>query len=91
MVDGVSGAGENDRAFRGAGTWSDERDANLLDGGAPFYGTYACADGRWIAGSGALEPQFYARFLAGSHRRGRTCRASTTGPDGPGCGPGSPR
>ncbi len=64
MVDGVSVLAQMIWAFRGAGTWSDQRDANLLDGGAPFYGTYACADGRWIA-VGALEPQFYARFLVG--------------------------
>jgi len=64
MVDGVSVLAQMMWAFRGTGTWSDERGVNLLDGGAPFYGTYACADGRWIA-VGALEPQFYARFLAG--------------------------
>ena len=46
------------------GAWTDDRAANLLDGGAPFYDTYTCADGRWIA-VGALEPQFYAQFLAG--------------------------
>ncbi|MGY1717999.1 CoA transferase [Blastococcus sp. SYSU DS0552] len=34
------------------------------DGGAPFYDTYACADGRFVA-VGALEPQFYAALLAG--------------------------
>jgi alpha-methylacyl-CoA racemase len=38
-------------------------DANLLSGAAPFYRCYQCADGRYIA-VGALEPQFYARFLA---------------------------
>ncbi|HXW28527.1 MAG TPA: CaiB/BaiF CoA-transferase family protein [Xanthobacteraceae bacterium] len=38
--------------------WEEARGANLLDGGAPFYRTYACADGRHIA-LGALEPQFY--------------------------------
>jgi alpha-methylacyl-CoA racemase len=38
--------------------WEEARAANLLDGGAPFYRTYACADGRYIA-LGALEPQFY--------------------------------
>jgi alpha-methylacyl-CoA racemase len=38
--------------------WEDQRAANLLDGGAPFYRTYECADGRYIA-LGALEPQFY--------------------------------
>ena len=64
MVDGVSVLAQMMWAFRGAGTWTDERDANLLDGGAPFYRTYACADGRWIAVA-PLEPRFYARFLAG--------------------------
>jgi alpha-methylacyl-CoA racemase len=40
------------------------RGSNLLDGGAPFYDTYATADGRFMA-VGALEPQFYAALLAG--------------------------
>jgi alpha-methylacyl-CoA racemase len=40
------------------GQWEERRASNLLDGGAPFYGTYACADGGFIA-VGALEPQFY--------------------------------
>jgi alpha-methylacyl-CoA racemase len=64
MVDGASVLMQMMWAFRGVGTWSDDRDANLLDGGAPFYGTYTCADGRWIAVA-PLEPRFYAQFLAG--------------------------
>jgi len=40
------------------GQWEARRASNLLDGGAPFYGTYECADGGFIA-VGALEPQFY--------------------------------
>jgi alpha-methylacyl-CoA racemase len=64
MVDGASVLTQMMWAFRGAGTWSDERGVNLLDGGAPFYDTYTCADGRHIA-VGCLEPQFYAAFLAG--------------------------
>ncbi len=59
MVDGASVLTQMMWAFRATGSWSDDREANLLDGGAPFYGTYACADGRWIAVA-ALEPQFYA-------------------------------
>jgi alpha-methylacyl-CoA racemase len=47
-----------------AGTWQDSRGTNLLDGGAPFYDTYATADGEYMA-VGALEPQFYAALLAG--------------------------
>src|SRR5690606_25863355 len=38
--------------------------SNVLDGGAPFYDTYACADGRYVA-VGALEPRFFAALLAG--------------------------
>ena len=47
-----------------AGAWKDERQGNLLDGGAHFYGTYATADGKYLA-VGAIEPRFYAALLAG--------------------------
>ncbi len=47
---------------KAGGLWSNERGANLLDGGAPFYGTYACADGKYLA-VGPIEPQFYRLFL----------------------------
>ena len=46
-----------------AGTWRDERGANVLDGAAPHYGVYLCADGKFVA-VGPLEPQFYASFLS---------------------------
>jgi alpha-methylacyl-CoA racemase len=48
--------------LRALGQWESERAANLLDGGAPFYRTYQCADGRHVA-VGAIEPQFYALLL----------------------------
>jgi alpha-methylacyl-CoA racemase len=41
-----------------AGVWQDERGANMLDGGAPWYDTYETADGKFVA-VGAIEPQFY--------------------------------
>jgi alpha-methylacyl-CoA racemase len=44
------------------GLWEDRRGANLLDGAAPFYRTYRCADGGHVA-VGCLEPQFYSAFL----------------------------
>ena len=44
--------------------WRDARAANLLDGGAPFYRAYRCADGGFVA-VGALEPQFFAALLRG--------------------------
>ncbi|WP_377267481.1 CaiB/BaiF CoA transferase family protein [Peterkaempfera sp. SMS 1(5)a] len=48
--------------FIAKGTWVDERESNLLDGGAPYYGTYRCSDGRHIS-LGPVEPQFYASVL----------------------------
>ncbi len=48
---------------KAAGLWSQQRGANLLDGGAFFYGTYECSDGKFVA-VGPIEPQFYAEFLA---------------------------
>ncbi len=47
-----------------AGQWQDRREANLLDGAAPFYGTYATADGKAVA-VGAIEARFYAALLEG--------------------------
>lgn len=46
----------------GRGAWSASREANLLDGGAPFYGVYETADARHIS-IGSLEPPFYALLL----------------------------
>ncbi|CAG4904034.1 CaiB/BaiF CoA-transferase family protein [Acidithrix sp. C25] len=48
--------------MRSNGSWIDERDSNLLDGGAPFYSIYRCKDGGYV-GVGALEPQFYATLI----------------------------
>nr|BBX81912.1 CoA transferase [Mycobacterium florentinum] len=44
-----------------AGIWAG-RGRHILSGSAPFYGPYACADGRFFA-VGAIEPKFYANFL----------------------------
>ena len=43
--------------------WNLKREANLLDGGAPFYGCYRCKDGKFIA-IGAIEAQFYQLLVA---------------------------
>ncbi|QOV33196.1 CoA transferase [Streptomyces ferrugineus] len=64
MVDGTTVLLQMMWAMRGQDTWSDERGTNLLDGGAPFYDTYVCQDGRHVA-VGAIEPQFYRALLAG--------------------------
>jgi alpha-methylacyl-CoA racemase len=62
MTDGAALLGAMMYGFRAYGAWSDKREANLLDGGAHFYDTYACADGKFIS-IGAIEPQFYALLL----------------------------
>ncbi|MBS1690807.1 MAG: CoA transferase [Actinobacteria bacterium] len=64
MVDGSSVLMQMIWAFRASGMWSDVRGVNMLDGGAPYYDTYTCADGRYVA-VGAIEPQFYAAMLDG--------------------------
>lgn len=64
MVDGSSVLVQMMWSMRASGIWSDTRGANILDGGAPYYDTYECADGRYVA-VGAIEPQFYAALLAG--------------------------
>ena len=40
------------------GSWSEQRESNTLDGGAPFYRVYPCADGGWMAVA-AVERQFW--------------------------------
>ncbi|MBV5293906.1 MAG: CoA transferase [Curvibacter lanceolatus] len=59
MTDGAALLSAMMYGFKAAGRWSNQRGENLLDGGAHFYDTYACADGRYVA-IGAIEPQFYA-------------------------------
>ena len=48
--------------LKAMGQWSAERGSNLLDGGAHFYDTSRCADGKYLS-IGPIEPQFYALFL----------------------------
>ncbi|WP_083654332.1 CaiB/BaiF CoA-transferase family protein [Mycobacterium sp. GA-1841] len=46
------------------GLWNQPRGQNLLDGGAPFYDTYECADGKYVA-VGCVEHPFYLQLLTG--------------------------
>lgn len=62
MVDGAAVLTAAIYGFREQGMWDDERGNNFADGGAPFYDTYECADGKYIS-VGAIEPQFYAQLM----------------------------
>jgi alpha-methylacyl-CoA racemase len=64
MTDGVGVLSSLFHALGARGLWSPARESNLLDGGAPFYRCYACADGGFVAVA-ALEPRFFAALLAG--------------------------
>lgn len=64
MTDGSALLGALFDGLAARGLWSERPGQNLLDGAAPFYRCYRCADGRDVA-VGALEPRFYAALLAG--------------------------
>ena len=64
IVDGVAHLNAMAAGHLAAGLTTEQRAANLLDGGAPFYDVYETADGEHLA-VGALEPQFYAALVDG--------------------------
>ena len=61
MTDGTALLSAFMYGMKAMGQWSNQRGDNLLDGGAHFYDTYACADGKFVA-IGAIEPQFYTEL-----------------------------
>ena len=63
IVDGAASLTGLLHGMLGTGLWRDERGANLLDSGVPWYDTYETSDGGWMA-VGALEPQFYAELVS---------------------------
>ncbi len=64
MVDGAALLMSMIWGLRHLGAFDEtHRGQNVLDTGAPFYDSYECADGAFIA-LGSLEPQFYAELLA---------------------------
>ncbi|WP_213957709.1 CaiB/BaiF CoA-transferase family protein [Variovorax sp. dw_954] len=59
MTDGAALLSAMMYGFKSEGRWNNNRGENFLDGGAHFYDTYACADGKHVS-IGSIEPQFYA-------------------------------
>lgn len=64
MLDGVAQLMSRFQALLQQGDWVDERDANAVDGAAPFYRAYPTRDDRFVT-LAALEPQFWAALLEG--------------------------
>jgi alpha-methylacyl-CoA racemase len=64
MVDGSASLMALSHSLMNAGFWHEERGANLLDTGAPFYEVYETKDQRYVA-VGAIEAKFYDELLRG--------------------------
>lgn len=58
IVDGTAHLNAMTNAFAASGGYREERAANLLDGGVPFYDVYETSDGKHMS-VGALEGQFF--------------------------------
>ena len=62
IVDGTAHLNAMASGMLAGGNLREERAANLLDGGMPFYDLYETSDGRHMS-VGPLEPQFYEVFV----------------------------
>jgi len=63
MVEGASLLAAMFAGLLAAGRWSEERGVNILDTGAPWYGTYETKDKKYVA-IGAIEAKFYEDLVA---------------------------
>ena len=62
VADGAALLATLNHGWLASGQWNLQAGTNMGDGGAPFYNTYRCADGRFVS-VGAIEPPFYAELL----------------------------
>lgn len=64
MIDGVTLLCSAMTGMHAAGQHNGPRGTNILDGGAPFYDVYPCADGKYLSVA-PIEPKFRRIFLRG--------------------------
>jgi alpha-methylacyl-CoA racemase len=62
MCDGAASLISMFSSMVALGTWKETRASNIVDGGTPYYDTYVCKDGNFIA-VGAIEVQFYRELV----------------------------
>lgn len=62
IIDGVQSIMGIVHSLEAMGLWTTERQANLLDGGMPYYRCYKTSDERFMA-VGCIEPKFFAVML----------------------------
>lgn len=64
MTDGSAAIMSLIHSLLASGIWKDQREANIIDGGMPFYRCYETSDQKFMA-VGAIEPQFFAELIKG--------------------------
>ena len=62
IVDGALSLMTMNYGSLAAGLASTERGTHVVDGGAPFYNVYECADGQWVSVA-AIETRFFQELL----------------------------
>lgn len=62
MVEGSAALMAMMYGYRAEGLWGLTRGEQIFDSGAPFYDSYVCADGGYMA-VGAIEPQFFSTLV----------------------------
>jgi alpha-methylacyl-CoA racemase len=62
MVEGASLLAAMFAGFLATKSWSEERGANILDTGAPWYNVYETKDGKYVS-IGSIETRFYQELL----------------------------
>jgi alpha-methylacyl-CoA racemase len=62
MVEGASLLAAMFSGFLKSGSWSEQRGANILDTGAPWYDVYETKDGHYVS-IGAIEARFYEELI----------------------------
>src|ERR671919_305806 len=63
MVEGASLLATMFSGFVASKNWSEERGANILDTGAPWYDVYETKDGKYVS-IGSIEARFFSELLA---------------------------
>jgi alpha-methylacyl-CoA racemase len=62
MVEGASLLAAMFSGFLAANNWSEERGANILDTGAPWYNVYETKDGKYVS-IGSIETRFFEELI----------------------------
>lgn len=63
MIDGSALLTTVQHSMAAMGMWNSERGTNIVDGSAPFYGTYETSDAKYLA-VGPIEDRFRAEFAS---------------------------